>query len=139
MPDEPPEMQGLLAQAAAGDRAAWGALLAAHQERLARMVAFRMDDRLRGRIDASDVVQDALLAASANGVHYFRTPDAPLFLWLRGVIMNKLLELRARAQQALGDRWSPAAFHDLVLTGGDMPLMLLERRVDEWIAREKGA
>lgn len=93
MPEEPPEMQPLLALAAAGDRAAWGALLASYQERLARMVAFRMDDRLRGRIDASDVVQDGLLAASAHRVKYFRAPGAPLFLWLRGVVMNKLLEL----------------------------------------------
>jgi RNA polymerase sigma-70 factor (ECF subfamily) len=100
MREESPEMQALLARAAAGDRAAWGALLAAHQERLMRMAAFRMDDRLRRRVDASDVVQEALMAATVNAAEFFRTPGkdsvapaAPLFLWLRGVVMNKLLEL----------------------------------------------
>jgi len=92
MADELPEIEPLVARAAAGDGAAWGALLMAHQERLARMVAFRMDPRLRGRIDAADVVQDAFVEASAHREAYFRAPTAPLFLWLRGVVRNKLLE-----------------------------------------------
>jgi RNA polymerase sigma-70 factor, ECF subfamily len=93
MPDEPPQTEALLSRAAAGDTAAWGALLTAHQERLARMVAFRMDPRLRGRVDAADVVQDAFVEASAHRADYFRAPAAPLFLWLRGVVANKLLEV----------------------------------------------
>jgi RNA polymerase sigma-70 factor (ECF subfamily) len=91
MADQAPE--ALLARAAAGDGAAWGALLTAHQERLGLMVAFRMDRRLRGRVDAADVVQDAFLEASAHRAAYFRAPAAPLFLWLRGVVANKLLEV----------------------------------------------
>lgn len=47
--------------------------------------------------------------------------------------MNKILELRARAQAALGPKFALRDFHDLVLTGGDLPLALLERRVDAWI------
>ncbi|HEV2294724.1 MAG TPA: sigma-70 family RNA polymerase sigma factor [Tepidisphaeraceae bacterium] len=94
MADEPPETVSLLARAAAGDGAAWGALLTAHQERLARMVAFRIDPRLRGRVDAADVVQDAFAEASAHRADYFGVvPAAPLFLWLRGVVSNKLLEV----------------------------------------------
>jgi RNA polymerase sigma-70 factor (ECF subfamily) len=93
MPDKPPMTELLLALAAEGDRAAWGSLLTAHQERLARMVAFRMDPRLRGRIDAADVVQEAFVAASAKREVYFRAPSVPLFVWLRGVVSNKLLEL----------------------------------------------
>jgi RNA polymerase sigma-70 factor (ECF subfamily) len=93
MPDEAPNTGQLLALAAAGDGAAWGALLTGYQERLARMVAFRMDPRLRGRIDAADVVQDAFVEASAHREAYFRAPAAPLFLWLRGVVSNKLLEM----------------------------------------------
>jgi RNA polymerase sigma-70 factor (ECF subfamily) len=92
MANDPPEIETLLARAAAGDGAAWGALLTAHQGRLARMVAFRMDPRLRGRVDAADVVQDAFVEASAHRADYFRAPGTPLFLWLRGVVGNKLLE-----------------------------------------------
>lgn len=47
--------------------------------------------------------------------------------------MNKILELRARAKSRLGEDFDLAAFHDLLLTGGDLPLALLERRVDAWI------
>ena len=52
-----------------------------------------MDRRLRGRVDAADVVQDAFVEATAHRAEYFRTPALPLFLWLRGVVGNKLLEV----------------------------------------------
>jgi RNA polymerase sigma-70 factor (ECF subfamily) len=93
MPDKVTKSELLLAQAAAGDRAAWGALLNAQEVRLNRIVGFRMDPRLRGRIDAADVVQDAFVEASAHQDAYFRAPKVPLFLWLRGVVSNKLLEI----------------------------------------------
>jgi RNA polymerase sigma-70 factor (ECF subfamily) len=88
-----PETGALLERAAAGDSAAWGGLLAAHQTKLARMVAFRMDPRLRGRVDATDVVQEAFVEASAHRADYFGGPPIPLILWLRGVVNNTLLEV----------------------------------------------
>ena len=48
--------------------------------------------------------------------------------------MMKIQELRSRAEEALGDQFDIRAFHDTILTGGAMPLQLLERRVDNWIA-----
>jgi RNA polymerase sigma-70 factor (ECF subfamily) len=93
MSDEPSMIEPLVALAAAGDAAAWGALLTVHQDRLTRMVAFRMDPRLRGRVDAADVVQEAFVEASTHREDYFRAPEVPVFLWLRGVVSNKLLEL----------------------------------------------
>ena len=54
------ENDRLLQLAAAGDGAAWGTLLTEHQDRLCRMVEFRLDRRLQGRVDASDVVQEIL-------------------------------------------------------------------------------
>ncbi len=46
----------------------------------------------------------------------------------------KIQELRRRAEQKLGAKFSLAAFHDQVLGEGSMPLAVLERRIDVWIA-----
>jgi uncharacterized protein (DUF885 family) len=51
--------------------------------------------------------------------------------------MLKILELRERATTALGDRFDIRGFHDTVLGGGALPLSILERRVDDWIAGER--
>lgn len=51
--------------------------------------------------------------------------------------MNRLLELRERAKAELGGKFELARFHDFILTGGDMPLTLLDARVAQWIADEK--
>lgn len=50
--------------------------------------------------------------------------------------MNKILSLREKAKAALGPKFVLSEFHDLVLTGGDLPLALLERRVDAWIGQQ---
>ena len=47
--------------------------------------------------------------------------------------MIKIQQLRARAEETLGDRFDIRAFHDTILTGGAMPLETLERHVDHWI------
>ncbi|MBN1137411.1 MAG: DUF885 family protein, partial [Anaerolineae bacterium] len=52
--------------------------------------------------------------------------------------MIQILELRQRAMDALGDRFDLKAFHNVVLGNGAMPLEVLERVVDDWIAAEQG-
>ncbi len=49
----------------------------------------------------------------------------------------KLLELRKRAQDGLGDKFTMGDFHDVVLQSGPVPLDILEERVDAWIAAGK--
>lgn len=53
----------------------------------------------------------------------------------------KILELRAKAQQALGSKFDIRAFHDQVVDSGALPMDVLEQRIDAWIAAQtsKGA
>ena len=52
--------------------------------------------------------------------------------------MLKIMELRHKAEQALGPKFDIKAFHDVVLGAGSMPLTILEHRVDDWIASQRG-
>lgn len=52
--------------------------------------------------------------------------------------MIRILDLRARAQKELGDKFNIKAFHNTVLETGNVPLSVLEKVVDEWIATQKG-
>ncbi len=87
------EIDRLLQQAAQGDQQGLGTLLARHRERLRRMVALRLDRRLQGRIDPSDVIQEAYLEASARLAEYLRNPSMPFYLWLRFLTGQKLVTL----------------------------------------------
>ena len=51
--------------------------------------------------------------------------------------MLKIQELRSRAEEALGDRFDIRTFHNVILGGGALPLEILERRVDNYIALSK--
>lgn len=51
--------------------------------------------------------------------------------------MLKIQELRRKAETALGARFDIRGFHDTVLSGGALPLTVLEKRVDRWIAERK--
>ena len=110
--DKPPQPEktesgrdGVPAPATGDDQAAWGEFLAGHRDRLRRMVSLRLDERLRGRIDPSDVIQEAFLEASARQVDYTHESDPmPPFLWLRFLTLQRLqithrrhLGTRARA------------------------------------------
>ena len=53
--------------------------------------------------------------------------------------MIKIQDLRTKAEAELGDKFDIRAFHDTILGGGAMPLAILERRVDEWIATVKAS
>lgn len=52
--------------------------------------------------------------------------------------MLKIMELRARAEKTLGPKFDLKGFHDLLIASGSQPLSILERRVDEWIAKAAG-
>lgn len=91
-----PETNDLLERAAGGDQQGLGQLLEQDRERLRRMVALRLDHRLKGRIDPSDVIQEAQLEAAERLAEYLRNPTMPFFLWLRLITGQRLLTLHRR-------------------------------------------
>jgi RNA polymerase sigma-70 factor, ECF subfamily len=81
----------LVARLKANDPRAWDELLARYRDRLLRAVAFRLDRRLRGRVDASDVIQEACLEAHERLPEYLARPTMPIHLWLRFLVGQRLL------------------------------------------------
>ncbi|WP_446654231.1 DUF885 domain-containing protein [Blastomonas sp.] len=51
--------------------------------------------------------------------------------------MLKIVELRQKAEKALGPKFDIKGFHDLLIASGSQPLSILERRVDDWIKRSQ--
>jgi RNA polymerase sigma-70 factor (ECF subfamily) len=75
---------------------AWEAVLSDNRDRLRRFVQLRMHRRLAGRVDPSDVIQDAYLEASRTLDSYLRDPPLPLFLWLRHIVGRRLIDLHRK-------------------------------------------
>jgi RNA polymerase sigma-70 factor, ECF subfamily len=90
------EMDRLLDRLRNEDPAAWADLLARHRDRLRRAVAFRLDRRLRGRVDPSDVIQEACLEAHERLPEYLARPTMPIHLWLRFLVGQRLLIFHRR-------------------------------------------
>ncbi len=93
----------LLARVGQGDPSAVAQLLGRYRDRLRRMIAVRMDDRLSARVDPSDVVQETLVAASEQLSDYLRQCPLPFYPWLRQLAANRLADLH-RKHVAAGKR-----------------------------------
>jgi RNA polymerase sigma-70 factor (ECF subfamily) len=106
MPSKGGDTSGLLERVRAGDTAALNALFTCHHDRLRRMVELRLDLRLQGRLDASDVLQDAYCEAVRRLPEHLQHPNLPFFLWLRLMVGERLLLLH---RQHLGTRMRDAA------------------------------
>jgi len=91
--DSDSQLTERLRQAGQGDAQLLADLLAQNRGRLHRMVELRLDRRLQGRIDPSDVIQDAFIEASARLPDYLANPSMPFFVWLRFLVAQKLMIL----------------------------------------------
>jgi RNA polymerase sigma-70 factor (ECF subfamily) len=107
----------LIRRIEARDTGALVELFERHRDRLRRMVRLRLDRRLQGRIDPSDVLQEAHLDVARRSREYFERPTMPPFLWLRYLAGQRLLALHRRH---LGARGRDAA-QEVSLHPGAMP------------------
>ncbi len=90
---ETSDIERQLQRAREGDRSAVGVLLEGHRERLQRVVALRLDRRLRGRVDETDVLQDVFLEAVRRIGEYLDRSSMPFYLWLRFLAVQRLQAL----------------------------------------------
>ena len=93
MPELPGEKDELVQKAETGDQAALAELFEQYRARLKQMVLFRLDRRLQGRVDASDVLQDAYVDLSRRLPEYVNKPEMPLFLWMRFLVAQRLIDV----------------------------------------------
>jgi RNA polymerase sigma-70 factor (ECF subfamily) len=91
-----PYTDQLLDEAGHGDPSARGKLLLRFRKRLRAMVGLRLDRRLAGRIDPSDVVQETFADAVAQLSDYLRKRPLPFYPWLRQLACDRLADLNRR-------------------------------------------
>ena len=96
MSRSPDDTGTLVRRARAGDAQALAELFGRYRSRLRRMVALRLDRRLQGRLDPSDVLQEAYLDIARRAPECADQPDLPFYLWLRFLTGQKLLELHRK-------------------------------------------
>jgi RNA polymerase sigma-70 factor (ECF subfamily) len=102
MASDSSESLDILERLRAGDQQALTDLFQHYRDRLRRMVELRLDVRLQGRVDASDVLQDAFLDVATRLNGYRRGSELPAVLWLRLVVSERLLIYHRRH---LRPRW----------------------------------
>ncbi len=90
----------LLVQMRSGDEQALADVFSHYRERLRRIIQFRLDYRLAGRVSDSDVLQEAYIAAAKRLDHFSRHQEMPAFLWLRLVVGQQLIDLHRQHLQA---------------------------------------
>lgn len=86
------EQTSLIRQAVAGDATALERLLGRYHERLVKTIRLRMDWRLRGRVDADDILQETYLDAARRLSEYAANPGVSFYLWLRGLAGIKMID-----------------------------------------------
>ncbi len=79
-----------------GGETALGVVFARHQRPLERMIEFRLDERVRGRVDPEDILQEAYIEASKRLGEYIAAPQVSFFVWLRQITYQTLLTVQRR-------------------------------------------
>lgn len=85
-------IESLIDRAAGGDQQALADVFGQFRPRLRKMIAFRMDRNLQGRVDPSDVLQESFLALSEK-LPEFPRRKMSLFVWVRLITMERLMRI----------------------------------------------
>ena len=88
-----PTTEQLLSRARQGDQRALGDLFQTYFQRLYNIVRFRMDARIKRRVDPADIVQETFLEASKRFPQYIESSEMSFFSWLRFLAKQRLLQV----------------------------------------------
>lgn len=79
-----------------GGETALAALFSEYRERLERLIEFRLDQRLRSRVDPADVLQETYLEVSRRYLEYVNGASVAFFVWLRQMTLQTLIDIQRR-------------------------------------------
>jgi RNA polymerase sigma-70 factor, ECF subfamily len=86
----------LIQRVVKGDTDALAELFSQHRDRLWRMVNFRMDPRLHGRVDADDILQEAWISAEQRIDHFLADASRSIFVWFRLITSQTMIDVHRR-------------------------------------------
>jgi RNA polymerase sigma-70 factor (ECF subfamily) len=102
----------LVRRAARGEEEALAELFSCYRGRLRQMIRLRLDRRLQGRVDPSDVLQDAYIEMAEKLPEYTGRAAMPFFVWLRMVVGERLLRVhRQHLGAAMRDATREISLH----------------------------
>jgi RNA polymerase sigma-70 factor (ECF subfamily) len=111
------EIDDLLRRAQAGEESARSELFERYRARLRQMVRLRLDRRLYGRLDPSDVLQEAFIDYTRRFPEYAGQDKVPFYLWLRSLTGQRLIDVH---RQHLGAQMRDAG-QEVSLYRGALP------------------
>jgi RNA polymerase sigma-70 factor (ECF subfamily) len=121
----------LLRRAKGGDKGALAELFAIHRDRLGRMVRLRLDRRLSGRVDPSDVLQEAYLDVARRFAEYAADTRVPFALWVRSLVGQRLIDFH---RHHLGAKMRSAG-QEISLYRGALPQVSSESLAGQLLGR----
>lgn len=96
MADEDRDADALFKSLRDGDEQSLAILFSRHRDRLWNMVTYRLDRRLKGRVDADDVLQEAYLDATERIDQFVMEHSGSFFVWLRLVVSQTIVNVHRR-------------------------------------------
>lgn len=105
--DDKDQLQNLTLQIQAGSREALGPVFEMFRPRLRAAIRLRLNNRIRQRVDESDILQEAYFAAANDLPRYADEPKVPVYVWLRGIVRHRLIDAHRKhlsCQKRTADR-----------------------------------
>jgi len=112
------ELAGELDQLRTRGEEAVAELFGRYRDKLLRMIAFRLDSRIIGKVDGEDILQDAFVETARRIQDYLDQPTVPFFVWLRQITKQVLIDTHRRYlgakmrdvnQEVALDQWASAS------------------------------